>query len=409
MRTHSLLSLMASCLLVFSACSSDSDDPKSRTYSGAGGSRAGSAGGGVANDGSSGDRGAGTGGTAGSGESGPAGAGSGSTGGAGTSGSAGFQSGGAGDPGECASDVWSTLEACGWPGPANTGPKLAQCPNGLLSDLGSSSMPTIELDQDGALVECANVRGTLHVTAKNVTIRNTRVAYDSGKKGEAANGTAAIMLDDGASATIEQVQIDGLQGAHACIWHQGASMTVRGVDCHGVDDGIFTWASSSSAGDEFTIEDSYFHDLTPLTANGHMDGFQTEGASNGVIRHNTYAMSAEGTSALAIWNSLKDTSDILVQNNLLAGGGAAVYAEDYDPSEQSPEGGFSVTKVTFEDNVFSTHVSPCVGKYFVWFSRPEYAYGGGPTDGWQRTGNTVLETGENVDAGNPHVDGQLCH
>jgi hypothetical protein len=186
-------------------------------------------------------------------------------------------------------------------------------------------------------------------------------------------------------------------------------MVARYVDCYGVDDGIFTWASSNTAGDGFTIEDSYFHDLTPLTANGHMDGFQTEGAKNGTIRHNTYAMSVDGTSAIAIWNSLKSSSDILIENNLLAGGGATIYAEDYNPSEPSPQGGFSVTNIRFERNVFSTRVSPCVGKYFVWYARPQFPYGGGPTDGWIRTGNLVRETGENVDTGNPHVNGQLCN
>jgi hypothetical protein len=275
--------------------------------------------------------------------------------------------------------------------------------------MGASSMPTIEINQTGQIVECANVQGKLHITAKDVIIRNSYVAYDSGKKGEAANATAAIMVDDGASATVDHVEINGLEGSHACIWHQGQSMVARYVDCYGVDDGIFTWASSSTAGDGFTIEDSYFHDLTPLTANGHMDGFQTEGAKNGTIRHNTYAMSVDGTSAIAIWNSLKSSSDILIENNLLAGGGATIYAEDYNPSEPSPQGGFSVTNIRFERNVFSTRVSPCVGKYFVWYARPQYPYGGGPTDGWNRTGNVVRETGENVDTGNPHVNGQLCN
>jgi hypothetical protein len=328
-------------------------------------------------------------------------------GGSGTGGSSGTS--GTGGAGTCAPDVWSTLEACGWPGPNNTGPDLSSCPNRALTDMGGSNTQTIAVDRDAAVIECANVRGTLRVTAKNVIIRNSRVAYDSGKRGEAANATAPIWVADGASVTIENVEIDGLEGSHACIWHQGASMTARGVDCSGADDGIFTWASSDSAGDNFTIENSYFHALTPLTSNGHMDGFQTEGAQNGVIRHNTYAMSAEGTSAIAIWNGLKSSSNIRVENNLMAGGGATIYAEDYHPSEQSPQGGFTVTNITFERNTFSTRVSPCVGKFFVWFSRPQLAYGGGPTDGWRRTGNAVLETGENVDSGNPHVNGRLCN
>src|SRR5262249_4058223 len=159
--------------------------------------------------------------------------------------------------------------------------------------------------------------------------------YDSGLTGKAANGTAVITVDDGASATIDHVEINGLQGVHACIWHQGESMTARYVNCYGSNDAIFAWADtgfSQTSGDNFTIEESYFHDLTHQTANGHIDGFQTEGAGNGLIHHNTYDMTADSNSCVAIWNSLKSSHDIKVDHNLMAGGGAAVYAEDYDPS-----------------------------------------------------------------------------
>jgi hypothetical protein len=304
------------------------------------------------------------------------------------------------------------LEACGWPGPKNTGPDLSKCPNGLAM-MGSMQMPmpVIELDQPGATVSCAQIYGELHITAQNVTVQNVSIAYNSGKTGEAANGTAPIVVDDGGSAVIDHVGINGLVGVHACIWHQGTSMEAHYVNCYGVDDGIFSWADtgySPTTGDNFTIDNSYFHDFRTATSIGHEDGYQTEGASTGEIRHNTYDLTTAADSCVAIWDSLKDSSNITVEDNLMAGGGAAVYADDYSPSETSPQGGFSVTNVVFKNNVLSTHVSPCVGQFFVWYSRPAEPYGGGPTDGWHRMGNAVLETGENVDNGNPHVNGQLC-
>jgi hypothetical protein len=54
------------------------------------------------------------------------------------------------------------------------------------------------------------------------------------------------------------------------------------------------------------------------------------------------------------------------------------------------------------DNVFSTHLFPCVGSWGVWFPR------GAPTDGWRRSGNRVLETGQSLDSGNPTVGGRVC-
>jgi hypothetical protein len=99
---------------------------------------------------------------------------------------------------------------------------------------------------------------------------------------------------------------------------------------------------------------------------------------------------------------MDDSSDFLVSRNLIAGGGFSVYAEDYSPSEASPNGGYTVTDVRFVDNVFSTRLFPCVGSYGVWFSR------GAPTDGWRRAGNRVLETGQNLDNGNPSAGGRSC-
>jgi hypothetical protein len=242
-----------------------------------------------------------------------------------------------------------------------------------------------------------------------VTVQNVEIACTSGKTGENANGTSVIYVDDGASAMIDHVEINGMSGVHSCIWHQGTAMTARAVNCYGIDDGIFSWADtgySQTTGDNFTIEDSYFHDFTTKTANGHIDGYQTEGAANGVIAHNTYLMTSDSgndsDSAIAIWDSLKSSHDIAVSNNLIAGGGFAIYDEDYSPSESSPAGVYSVTNTSFTNNIFSTHLFGCIGYYGVWFTR------GNPSDAWHRSGNRVLETGASVDAGNPTYQGRSC-
>ena len=331
--------------------------------------------------------------------------------------------GGSSVPASCSTNPWASLEACGWPGPKNTGPDLLQCPGGL-TDMGSSSMPmpTLEISQDNTVLSCKRIHGHVHITARNVLIQNSYVAYHSGRTGTDANGTAPITIDDGASATVDHVEINGMLGTHACIWNQGTptstqnSLTARYVNCYNVNDGFFSWADtgySQTTGDGFTLEFNYFHDFTVLTANGHEDGYQTEGASHGYIHHNTFDLTTEADSCVAIWNSLKSSDSITVEDNLMTGGGAAVYAEDYNPSESSPAGGFSVTNVVFKNNKFSTRAAPCVGQYFVWYARPSLPYGGGPTGNWgangnTRTGNYVLETGQNVDNANPTVNGTLC-
>jgi hypothetical protein len=169
-------------------------------------------------------------------------------------------------PAACAkggSYLWSNLEACGWPGPANTGPVASQCPGGKLTVNSGSTSRTIRVSGANAVITCQNITGCLDVTAPNVTISNIQIACTSGKTGEAANGTGVIKVEDGASATITHVAIDGMDGVHACIWHQGTAMAATAVNCHGINDGIFSWPDtgySSTTGDHFSIKDSYFHD-----------------------------------------------------------------------------------------------------------------------------------------------------
>jgi hypothetical protein len=309
-------------------------------------------------------------------------------------------------PAACAgggSYLWAHLESCGWPGAGNTGPVMSNCPGGL------KASGAIRASTPNQVISCLNISGCLEIAAPNVTVQDVQIACSSGKTGEAANGTSVINVADGASGTIKRVSIDGLDGVHACIWHQGTALTVDAVNCSHVNDGIFSWADtgySSTTGDHFTISNSYFHDFTVKTANGHIDGYQTEGAGNGLINHNTYYMTSDDgnstDSAIAIWDSIKSSHDITVSNNLIAGGGFSMYAEDYNPSEGSPGGGFSVTNIVFTNNRFSTALFGCVGYYGIWYTR------GAPSDGWHRSGNTVLETGANVDAKNPSSGGQLC-
>ncbi|HEY3904749.1 MAG TPA: hypothetical protein VGM14_12645 [Streptosporangiaceae bacterium] len=308
--------------------------------------------------------------------------------------------------------LWENLATCGWPNSANTGPELAKCRGGRLTQHGNGTTPIV-LSTANEVVNCTDLRGPVEITAAGVTIKNSMVTV---KNGTGVSGSAAVTLEVGSSATISHVAVDGGNSVHACLWHEGTQLQATAVNCYGVNDAIFAWATTnpSTGGSNYTITDSYFHDFTQATANGHDDGFQTEGSSHGLISHNTFRMTLNSTSAISVWDSRADSNDITVSDNLIAGGGFSVYAEDYNPgdgapSNPSPVGGFSVTNIQFDNNSFSTILSGCVGKYGVWFTRPSWEpYHGGPTDGWHRIGNVVLETGENVDNGNPHSNGKLC-
>jgi len=285
---------------------------------------------------------------------------------------------------DCERQVWQNLDACGWAGPGNTG---------YPADTSFANTSGRTINVDNSIVDGEKITGRVYIAAKNVVIRNSWIISNGG----ATNASGVIVVRPGASAIIEHNLLDGKDETHAGIWYEGASLVARANHIRGTNDGIFSWD-----GDNFTIEDNYLHAFTTKAGNGHVDGFQTEGASHGIIRHNTIDVTQGQTSAIAIWNSRRDSDDILVENNLLAGGGFSVYAEDYSPSEASPAGGYRVTNIRFVNNVFSTVHYPCVGFYGVWFTR------GSPTDGWHRSGNTVLESGQSIDSRNPLVNGVEC-
>jgi hypothetical protein len=300
------------------------------------------------------------------------------------------------DP-NCTRDVWENLEACGWPGRRNTG-----YPAGIQL----RATPGRTITEDNTVIDGEKITGGLTITAKNVVIRNSLIVSNFSYRGtgRALSGTGVISLKSGASATIDHCTLDGSNATHAGIWHEGIGLIAKSNNIFGVNDGIFSWPTSGdpNAGNNFRIEDNYFHDFTTLAANGHIDGYQTEGASHGTIRHNVFYITQTQNAAVAIWNSRRDSDDILVEDNLAAGSGFLMYAQDYSPSGQNPAGGFSVTNIRYTNNKFSTVLFACAGYWGVWFPR------GSPTDGWKRFGNVILETGENVDTGNPYANGQLC-
>jgi len=231
--------------------------------------------------------------------------------------------------------------------------------------------------------------GGLTIAAKNVTIRNCWITSNFGK-GEKVNGTGVISIAKDASVTIEHCTLDGSNSTHAGIWYAGTNLRAIANNIYGTNDGIFCWDS-----DNFVIKDNYIHNLTRESSNGHIDGFQTEGSSHGLIQHNTIKISQGQNACVAIWNGRRNSDDILVDSNLLAGSGFTVYVEDYSPSEKEPAGGYSMTNIRFTNNAFSTEYFPYVGSYGVWYPR------GHATDIWIRKGNYVLETGENIDNNQP--------
>ena len=193
--------------------------------------------------------------------------------------------------------------------------------------------------------------GCVRVSAPGVVIRNSKVSC--------AGGYAVASFDDdytGAPLTVQDSEVDCKNtGGNA---FGEANIVVRRVDIHGCENGL-------DINQNVTVEDSYIHDLYnqgsahtdgAQLASGHYEnGHVVPGARNVTFLHNTiYGMGFDGsfgTSAI-ISNSGGDR-DILIQNNLLAGGAVALYCE------QDAKG----INYRVLDNHFSRKFGPKVGYY----------------------------------------------
>jgi hypothetical protein len=192
----------------------------------------------------------------------------------------------------------STAAARGFPDATTTGPDPA---------IELTPSESIEVDEDGTVVENLHVTGGIVVTANDVTIRNVLVD---------ANERYGILVDPETSGTvIEDVRIVGGLAEGACnIGIVYGHFAARRVDISGCSDGI-------RAGSNTVLEDSWIHDMRDLP-DDHSDGVQAIGGTNIVLRGNNIEMDRGMTSAMILHGHLGgDLRDVVVEGNLLAGGG----------------------------------------------------------------------------------------
>ncbi|MEV7966785.1 hypothetical protein AB0O34_12495 [Sphaerisporangium sp. NPDC088356] len=196
----------------------------------------------------------------------------------------------------------------------------------------------------GELVENVEIHGKLNIEANDVVVRNVRVIGE---------GDWAIIQRQGASgAVLSNLEIkgNGTTKVDTAVLNQGGQITIRRADIHTVSNGITT--------DHGVIENSYLHDFKEFPGD-HIDGVQIGGSPMAglslTVRHNAILNQVAETSAIIIGQDFSRTHDVLIQNNLLGGGGYTVYGG---------EGKFGVpTDIKIMDNVFSRRFYPKGGMY----------------------------------------------
>jgi hypothetical protein len=197
----------------------------------------------------------------------------------------------------------------------------------------------ITVTTDGAVIENIDLQGTIRVQARNVTIRNVKVT----------SSDYWPIFVEGTGATVEDSTIVGAGSSQASIGDAGGSNVFRRLNLFGGADGIKIANNS-------TLADSFIHDL----ARGeglHNDAVEMSGTVGIRILHNTILNSNSQTSAIFIGGNSSPTRDVVVDSNLVAGGGYTIYG----PKGDAGVGPSSNVKVT--NNRFSTRYFSRSGSY----------------------------------------------
>jgi len=223
----------------------------------------------------------------------------------------------------------SSPSRCGYPDKTNTG-----VPAGTTLTKVTGEM---KIDTPNAVIDGNDIDGCVTVTAPGVTIRRSKITCD-GYYGILASGAA--VANGAARLLVEDVEV--VCGGNTTAIGD-ANVTVKRAYLHGCENGF-------DLDRDATVEDTYITDVVEVNG-GHGDGMQFAGTvSNIIVRHNTIIVGPV-TSAV---NWTGETGSLLVENNLLAGGGYTLYC----PRVPVASGAFTAINNRFGDYVYG-HTDSC--------------------------------------------------
>lgn len=198
----------------------------------------------------------------------------------------------------------------------------------------------------GFTIDGQDIQGCVTVKAPGITIKNSRITC-LGFIGVDNWGYAVTGPSDW--LTVQDSEIHCNNGPGTGVGEQYV-IALR-LNVHGCENGF-------DVDQGFRIEGNYIHDLTQ-SAEAHSDGIQMWSTVNGVtIEHNTIFSNTNGVDGTsAIISPSAGTTDVLIQDNLMAGGAFTLYCR------QAGAG----TNYRVINNHFSTRFhDPKVGFYGPW-------------------------------------------
>lgn len=201
------------------------------------------------------------------------------------------------------------------------GGKIIKWPNAITTGVppGVILRPSAGLSivTPGAVIREFDIRGHLSIEAPNVTVERCKIT---------SAGFAVVRIASGVvGTTIQDTEINGTGTANdgsAGIWNQGRDSNFLRNNIYNVENGILP-------GNGDLIQDNYIHGLR-ASGSPHYDGIQIDGGLSAIrIVHNTIINHHNQTSAVMIDNYFGPILNIIVDNNLLVGGGYTIYVDGH--------------------------------------------------------------------------------
>lgn len=197
-----------------------------------------------------------------------------------------------------------------WPSARTTGVPL----DVILTESGP-----LVITQPGSIIDGLLVRGSITVQAPDVVIRRTKVVGGVIRTGDDASTPLRTVISD--------VEIDG-RGLPDAARQAGigfGGFTVTRADIHHVGIGV-------NASFDAVVRDSYIHDLVvagdPGSGGTHNDGILSNGGQGMrfVGNHIDVGTQPNVSGAICLYGDFAPIRDVLIERNVLSGGGYALYA-----------------------------------------------------------------------------------
>lgn len=206
------------------------------------------------------------------------------------------------------------------PSMSNTGPRI--------SDLKVHD-GTFKATEPGMVVEGLHIKGSLQIYADDVTVRDTKIS---------SGAAYPVMMRDGENALFEHIEVDGMESTtnNGCVY--GGDLTIRYSRVHRCTD-------SAKVHSDSTWEFNYIYDNQKWGGNSHIDGLQSQGARNVVIRGNVIDLpESDGVNSNIFFAADRgDIENITIEGNWFNGGYYTV---------QLLEGDYAVKNARVIDNSF---------------------------------------------------------